>query len=112
MIQIQCNFRQMSDAQLERARESYDAYLYRQYYGDDIEYHCKDCTHYCPARKGEHAQCERLNDDDEEYYVDVNPDDDVCKDFEAEEVEEDDNFDYFEYLESKNRQDDDDWMLG
>lgn len=95
----------MSDADLERARESYDNYMYRMYYGDDTEPTCSECTHYCGG------QCERMDEETEEYdYVDVGADDDVCDDFEQREhdpwEDERDDFDYYEYKKSHGEYDD------
>ena len=97
---------EMSDAALEREREKYDAVLYRQYYGDDTEPTCSECTHYCGG------QCERFDEETEEYdYVDVDPDSETCDNFEQREHdpyedEPPDNFDWYEYQEEHRRCDD------
>lgn len=102
---------EMSDAELERARESYDKAMYKAYYGDEEEPTCSECTHYCSD-----GTCERFNDDEDsedygEYYVPVNADDEVCDDFEQREHdpwedEPPDNFDWYEYQEEHGKYDD------
>lgn len=73
------NLFSMSDAELDGAVERYYDKLYRDAY-ERPEPHCKDCWHYI---KSTH-QCERENEDEDEYiYAYVNPDDDVCEDFET-----------------------------
>ena len=100
------NLFEMSDAALEREREKYDARLYKQYYGDDTEPTCSECTRYCGG------QCERFDEATEEYdYVDVNPDCEACEWFEQREHdpyedEPPDNFDWYEYQCEKRRIDD------
>ena len=76
---------EMSDADIDRAVQTYYDRMYRDAY-EQPEPHCKDCTHYCGG------ECERFNDDEDsedygEYYVPVNPDDDVCDNFEADEYD-------------------------
>ena len=72
---------EMSDAQLEHARQTIEDRMYRDYYHeDDPDPKCRYCTHYC-----DHL-CERWNDDEDsddygEYYVEVDPDDDACENF-------------------------------
>ena len=76
-------FNQVTDAMLERSRESIEDRMYREYYHlDEPDPVCKMCKHFVNGIN----QCERFNDDESsedygEYYVDVDPDDDACDDY-------------------------------
>ena len=75
---------QMSDAQLDSMVQAHYDKLYRDAF-ERPEPHCENCIHYI---KSSH-QCERENEDEDEYvYAYVNPDDDVCDDFEADEYQQ------------------------
>lgn len=72
---------EMSDAELDRQREILDNRLMDEYYGTDFP-KCRQCVHYIASCR----QCERENEDEDDYvYAYVNPDDDACDDFEADE---------------------------
>lgn len=72
----------MSDAQLDRMVEQYYDRLLDKYLQED-DMRCKHCTHYCKRSN----ECEREDENGEEYYVSVMPDDDACDRFEADEYE-------------------------
>ena len=73
----------MSDAELDRAVNTYYDKMYRDAY-EQPEPHCKDCTHYCKST----GDCEQWDEIFEDYrYTKVKPDDDACDDFEADEYE-------------------------
>lgn len=80
-------FNQVTDAMLERSRESIEDRMYMEYYHlDDPDPVCSMCCHFVHGSN----QCERCDDEDEYYYVDVDPDDDACDDYEFDELRWDD----------------------
>lgn len=90
----------------DMAREAYDRELYKNYYGcyEEYEPKCRDCEHF--VRKTD--QCEHEIEDDVFELRAVDPDGDSCGDFKQAEYDPYDNepdFDYYEYLESKKRED-------
>ena len=106
---------EMSDADLERARESIEDRMYREFYHiDEPDPVCSECTHFINSKDGK-CECERFNDDEDsedygEYYVPVNADDEACDDFEQREhdpwEDERDDFDWYEYQEKHGQYDD------
>ena len=73
-------FNQISDFQLNAMVERHYDKLLDEFF-DQPDYYCKNCTHYVRSTK----QCEHEDKDDEFTYMDVNPDDDACDDFELDE---------------------------